>query len=211
MTEVVEHAVEAGSIFDGYLYDKLIAPMAVWLEDMILGLIAENCTVLEIGCGPGALACRLANKCSKVTAIDISKRMIEYANRKKKKLKIENDEFVCIAAAQLSEEMLNPFDYAVSSFCLHEMEPQQRPEVVRNCLLKSGKMIIADYRAPFPKSITALGNTIMEKLAGKRHYRNFYSWQASGGIDGFIERLCLTKINEIEWNDRCGKTIVVTA
>ena len=211
MTEVDEHRLKAGSIFDGYLYDKLIAPMAVWLEDMILGLVTEKCTVLEVGCGPGALALRLANKCSKVTAIDISRRMIEYANRKKNKRKVENVEFVCMAVAQLSVEILTPFDYAVSSFCLHEMDPLQRPEAVRNCLLKAKKMILADYRAPFPRSLTAFGNTTMEKLAGTRHYRNFRDWQASGGIDGLVERLGLRKTTEIEWKDSCGKTIVVTA
>jgi hypothetical protein len=51
----------------------------------------------------------------------------------------------------------------------------------------------------------------MEKLAGTRHYRNFRDWQASGGIDGLVERLGLRKTIEIEWKDSCGKTIVVTA
>jgi len=77
--------------------------------------------------------------------------------------------------------------------------------------MKSEKMIIADYMAPFPKSLTGLGNTILEKIAGKSHYQNFNDWQASGGIDGFIERLGLRRIYEIEWKDHCGKTIVVSA
>ena len=211
MTEIDERRVRAGAIFDGYLYDKLIAPMSVWLEDMILGLLTEKCTVLEVGCGPGALALRLAGKCSKVTAIDISRRMIEYANRRKNKQKVKNVEFVCMAVAQLTEEKLNPFDYAISSFCLHEMAPQQRSEAVRNCLLKAEKLIIADYKAPFPRSLAAFGNTAIERLAGARHYGNFCDWQASGGIDGLVERLRLTKTTEIEWKDRCGKTLVVTA
>jgi SAM-dependent methyltransferase len=210
MAEFDRNTAKAGSFFDGYLYDKLISPMAVWLEDMIVDLVAEKCSVLEIGCGPGALACRLANKCSKVTAIDISERMIAYANRKKNKGRIDNVGFVCMAASQLSDQSRDRFDYAVSAFCLHEMEPQQRPEAVQNCLAKSNKMIIADYMAPFPKSLVGLGNTIMEKLAGKSHYRNFCDWQASGGIDGFVERLGCRRIHEIEWKDHCGKTIVVS-
>jgi SAM-dependent methyltransferase len=187
--------------------------MAVWLEDMIIDLIGEKCSVLEIGCGPGALACRLADKCSKVTAIDISERMIEYANRKKNKGKMDKVEFICMAAAQLSAESrarFARFDYTVSAFCLHEMEPQQRSEAVENCLMKSDKMIIADYMAPFPKSLVGIGNTIMEKLAGKSHYQNFCDWQASGGIDGFVEGLGLKMIYRMEWKDHCGKTIVVS-
>jgi hypothetical protein len=50
----------------------------------------------------------------------------------------------------------------------------------------------------------------MEVLAGKRHHTNFMSWQASGGIDGLIKSMNLKMINQIEWKDRCGKTVVVS-
>jgi SAM-dependent methyltransferase len=195
---------------EGYLYDKLLSPLATWLVDSIVDLVLLNSTVLEIGCGPGVLACRLGAKCANVTAIDISERMIEYAKRKKIQAKALNVDFLCLPAADIESKIQGYYDYAISSFCLHEMNPQQRYEAVRNCLDKSKKMIIADYRAPFPKSIIAFSNTTMEILAGKRHFNNFKNWQASGGIDGFIESNRLTKITEIEWNDRCGKTVVVS-
>lgn len=195
---------------EGYLYDKLLSPLAAWLVESIVDLVPNNSTVLEIGCGPGVLACRLGTKCANVTAIDISERMIEYAKRKKFQSKIENVDFLCFPAADIELKVQGHFDYAISSFCLHEMNSQQRYEAVRNCLKKSKRMIIADYRAPFPKSLIAFGNTTMEILAGKRHFNNFRTWQASGGIDGFTYSNNLTRITEIEWNDHCGKTVVVS-
>ena len=64
MATVDVRTVRTDSILDGYLYDKLIAPMAVWFEDMIVDLMPEKCTVLEIRCGPRSLACR-NDRCGK--------------------------------------------------------------------------------------------------------------------------------------------------
>ena len=188
----------------------LLTPLASWLVDMIVELIPKKSRVLEIGCGPGELACRLGMKCSKVTAIDISERMIEYANRKKAKAKVYNVDVVCLPAAQVMQKLQGRFDYAISCFCLHEMDSRQRYEAVQNCLTISDKMIISDYRSPFPRSATAFGNITMEVLAGKRHFGNFRNWQASGGIDGLVESLKVRRIHEIEWKDGCGKTVVVS-
>jgi SAM-dependent methyltransferase len=195
---------------EGYLYDRLLSPLAAWLVQSIIELVPKNSTVLEIGCGPGVLARRLGTECAKVTAIDISERMIEYAKRKKIGEKVENVEFLCLPVADIMKKINEEYDCAISSFCLHEMDNQQRCEAVHNCLTLSKKMIIADYRAPFPKSATAFGNITMEVLAGKRHHTNFMSWQASGGIDGLIKSMNLKIINQIEWKDRCGKTVVVS-
>jgi ubiquinone/menaquinone biosynthesis C-methylase UbiE len=208
MAAVDSHPVQRRSIVDGYLYDKLITPMAGWLEDMIYDLVEDACSILEIGCGPGALALKLSAKCSRITAIDISRTMVEYARLNQKRQGVGNVEFVCMAAAELSSVDWNRFDYAVATFCFHEMEPSQRAEAARLCLARSDMLIIADYSAPFPRSLVGIGNTLLEALAGKNHYRNFRDWQASGGIDGFLESLGLKRIKEIEWRDHCGKTVM---
>ena len=194
---------------EGYLYDRLLTPLADWLIRLIVDLVPASSRTLEIGCGPGELACRMGRKCTQVTAIDISERMIAYAKRKKEDMGIGNVDFFCLPAAEIKDKVNGIFDYAIASLCLHEMCPEERAEAVRNCMDKCGKMIIADYRAPFPKSIVAFGNNIMEVLGGPRHHRNFRNWQSAGGIDGFVEAVGLERIKEIEWRDLCGKIIVV--
>jgi hypothetical protein len=122
---------------------------------------------------------------------------------------VANVDFLCLPAAAIKDKAKGVFDYTIASLCLHEMNPHERAEAVRNCLAISEKMIIADYRAPFPKTIVAFGNNIMEVLGGPRHHRNFRNWQIAGGIDGFVEAIGLTRIKEIEWKDLCGKIMVV--
>jgi SAM-dependent methyltransferase len=194
---------------EGYLYDRLLTPLADWLISLIVELVPANSRTLEIGCGPGELACRMGKKCKQVTAIDISERMITYAKRKKEAMGVGNVDFVCLPAAEIKDKVKGIFDYAIASLCLHEMNPRERVEAVQNCLDISEKMIVADYQAPFPKSSVAFGNNIMEVLGGPRHHRNFRNWQNAGGIDGFIEAIGLRKIKEIEWKDLCGKIVVV--
>jgi SAM-dependent methyltransferase len=201
---------KAHSPIDGWLYDKLISPMAVWLEDMILSLVDQGSSVLEIGCGPGSLACRMAQKCQNVVAIDISEKMISYAKSRKNRLHLNNLEFIAATAGQLSTMTLKPFGFSVVSFCLHEMEPAQRQAVLKDCLRYTDKMIIADYRAPFPQSLNAAGNRFLEILAGRTHHRHFLDWQSHGGIDGFIQQCGVAINKELEWPDGCGKTVVVS-
>jgi SAM-dependent methyltransferase len=195
---------------DGALYDRFVTPGTDWLMESILELIPISSRTLEIGCGPGELACRMGKKCRSVTAVDISERMIEYARRKAKKLGAANVEFVCIGATEIKKTITAGYDYAIASFCLHEMTPLERTVTVSDSLGLADKMIIADYRAPFPRSFVALGNITMEVLAGTRHHRNFKNWQSSGGIDGLIEMMNLRIVQELRWKDRCGKTIVVS-
>jgi SAM-dependent methyltransferase len=72
--------------YDGFLYEKLIAPQSERLQTFLTVFAKKGGTALEVGCGVGALSFKLAAKCSKVVGVDISQRMISYAERKKLKL-----------------------------------------------------------------------------------------------------------------------------
>jgi hypothetical protein len=119
-------------------------------------------------------------------------------------------EFKCIDASKLNESISERFDYTIACMCLHVMDPDIRKASVRDCLLISQKMIIADYKAPSPRSIIGLGNEVMEMCAGKRHYRNFKDWQVHGGIDGLTQEMKLKRVYENQWADRAGAIIIVS-
>jgi SAM-dependent methyltransferase len=197
--------------YNGYLYDRLISPMGRWMATTIVDLVPEKSAVLEVGCGPGNLALELSTKCQRVVAVDISKRMIEYANTIKHKRGVPNVDFLNLDASRLSSSISQHFDFAIACMCLHEVEDDMRQDIVRNCMQLSSKMIITDYKAPFPKSIVGFGNNLLEIIGGKRHHQNFKRWQALGGIDRFIKQMRLVIVAEMEWADRCGKTVVVKA
>ena len=197
------------SWYDGYLYDKLISPMGAWLADLVASWIPAGSTVMEIGCGPGTLAFLLGMKCSKVVGVDASQRMIDYANAEKVKNGVHKVEFVHADASAFRPTDAQRFDFAVSCFCLHEMDPFARAMSVRGCLSISDTMIIADYLSPFPRNASAVGNLLMELGAGRRHFHNFRDWQRKNGIDGFVDQLGLARHKEDRWQDGCGKTVMV--
>ncbi len=211
MTTTGETQARAECWYNGYLYDRLISPIGRWMVSTIADLVPAKSAVLEIGCGPGNLALELCTKCQRVVAVDISKRMIDYANTVRQKRSIPNVDFFNLDASRLGSDISQHFDYAIACMCLHELEDDMRQDIVRNCMRLSGKMIITDYKAPFPKSIVGFGNNLLETIGGKRHHQNFKRWQALGGIDEFIKKMSLVIVNEMEWADGCGKTVVVRA
>lgn len=58
-------------------------------------LINKDFKVLDIGCGGGKYTLALSEECSHIYGIDLSPKMIEYANQNKSKLHINNASFIC--------------------------------------------------------------------------------------------------------------------
>lgn len=61
---------------------------------LILEVIKEKDIVVELGCGPGVISSKLANKASYITCIDNSEEMIRLAKQKQEKENINNISFL---------------------------------------------------------------------------------------------------------------------
>src|SRR3989344_3579136 len=70
----------------------------------------KNKTVLDIGCGPGHYSIILSKMGAKVTAIDISKEMIQEAKKNAEKLNTKNIKF--FVENFLNSNFKNKFDYS---------------------------------------------------------------------------------------------------
>jgi len=66
--------------YDGWFYDKIIAPNQDKLFGQIKNLIEPQSTIIDVGCGTGRLEFTLADKSKSVLGIDLSKRNIDRAN-----------------------------------------------------------------------------------------------------------------------------------
>jgi ubiquinone/menaquinone biosynthesis C-methylase UbiE len=77
-------------------------------------------TVIEFGTGTGAFALRAAKSCAMVYAIDISSTMLAYAERKSKRLGINNLVF-CQAGFLTYRHKASPADAIVTSTALHHL------------------------------------------------------------------------------------------
>jgi len=196
--------------YDGFLYSKLITPLEGEFMSLVDELIPIGSTVIDIGCGPGALVLKLSGKCERVTGIDVSDRMIAYAKKQKEKMGATNVTFVCEDASTMARIHDEQFSFATMCACLHGMSWRVRQDVIRNCYTFSEKVILSDFVSPLPRNIVGAGQILLEVLEGRESFRNFKEWQREGGIDGFIRQMGLTVVEEKHWSNGFGKTSLVS-
>ena len=196
--------------YDGFLYSKLISPLADAKINLIDELIPIGSTVIDIGCGPGSFVLKLSAKCKRVTGVDISNRMIARAKKQKEKMGATNVTFVCEDASKIGTIHDDQYSFATICHCLHGMSWKVRRDVIKNCFILSQKAILADFVSPLPKNFLGAGQILLEIIEGRESYRNFKEWQREGGIDGFIRQMGLNVIQEKHWVDGFGKTILVS-
>jgi SAM-dependent methyltransferase len=194
--------------YDGSFYNMVITPLEGEIMSLTDELIPGGSTVIDIGCGPGALALKLSAKCNQVTGVDISPKMIAYAKKQKEKKKALNVSFICDDGSTVRIIHEEKFSFAILSMCLHGMSPQTRQDVIKNCFSFSHRVILADFISPFPKGIAGAGQILLEKIEGRESYRNFKDWQVQGGIDRFIKGMGLRVVEEKPWSNGFGKTIL---
>ena len=174
--------------YDGKLYSYLIDPCTEDVRKIISDLIEYNSNVIDIGCGTGSLAFYLSNKCEYVLGIELSKRMIDYANSIKIQNSVFNVDFLYGDAIKMSSLTEKNFDYAIFSLSLHEIESNSRVKSLEEAKKITNKIIIYDYLAEEKTSIRGLINSIIEFIAGKEHYINYKSFVREKGIFGLLEK-----------------------
>ena len=82
------------------LTDIISLYQTVKTKNYLLQKVGGNKALLEIGCGNGDLAISCAKKCSHVTGLNVSKKMIENAKAYAKKKNIANVKFIQRAIKQ---------------------------------------------------------------------------------------------------------------
>ncbi len=111
------------------------------LLDKISEDVNSEDIVLDVATGPGLDALKIAERASKVYAIDISEPMIEEAKKKAEEKKIKNVEFSVEDAYALpfDNEM---FDTVICNSALHNMvNPQKALSEIRRVLKPNGRLI----------------------------------------------------------------------
>jgi len=173
--------------YDGKLYNYLIDPSTDDARKIISELIEENSKVIDIGCGTGTLAFYLSEKCRYVLGIELSKKMVDYANSRKEENSTSNVQFFHGDAEKISELTKDRFDYAVFSLSLHEMKSETRAKSLEEIKKVADKIIIYDYLVKEKTSFQGILNSIIEFLAGRCHFYNYKTFLEENGIFGLLE------------------------
>ena len=127
-------------------------------------------TVLDVACGPGIVACELANFVSHVTGIDITPAMIEQAKQIQKEKKLDN------LTWEIGDILTLPFDDSSFSLVItrysfhHLLDPQKvLDDMIRVCK-HGGRIVIIDVT---PESSKANEYNRVEKLRDPSHVKAF--------------------------------------
>lgn len=181
--------------YDGLFYDVFIAPNQDRLFLQIKDLIEPDSTVIDVGCGTGRLSFLIADKVSRVVGIDLSEKNIDRAN---KNLERNPDQKISFFHTDISSliEKGEKFDYAVMTYVIHEVNENERVELLKQLSQIADKIIIGDYLVPKPDGFWSILNEVIEFLAGSEHYNNYKNYVSNGGIKALVDKAGLKIINE---------------
>lgn len=196
--------------YDGFFYGWFFDPIEGDKRRMVLDLIEEGDTVLDVCCGTGRLSIEMAAKCRYVTGVDISPRMLAFADKQKKRRGIQNLEFIFGDSTRLEECTDQHYDVAVVSLALHEMYADERHNTVCSMASVADRIIISDHTAPQPATIPGFIINQLERIfGGRKIYPLYKEYLATGGAIGVLERCGLTP--DKQQKDQLGIRHVVGA
>lgn len=174
----------------GGFYHKVIDSKQEEARQIILDLIPEKSSVMDIACGTGALCYELCKEkqCS-VVGLDLSLKMIKFAQTQ---FAHPNATYVHGDATDLSDYGDRSFDYAVMMLFIHELEEEQQQRAIEEALQVAKRVIICDSASPLPKNKNAFLTWFAETVFGYEHKRHFNRFLAEGGIEGLLAKTGLS-------------------
>jgi demethylmenaquinone methyltransferase/2-methoxy-6-polyprenyl-1,4-benzoquinol methylase len=195
--------------YDGWFYDRLIAPNQDRLFREIKKIIDPNSSVIDVGCGTGRFSFSVSDKVQKVVGIDLSQKNIFKANQTLSKNPNNRISFHHSNLSNLILQNLH-FDYAVITYVIHEVNPADRITLLKEIAQIADKIIIGDYLVPVNKGFWSGLNEVVEFLAGKDHYNNFKNFVANGGLHGLVDGAELQIVQEINNKPATNQLLILS-
>lgn len=183
--------------YDGWFYDKLIAPNQDRLFAVIKKLVNADSKIIDVGCGTGRFSFLVNDKCKSVLGIDLSKRNIDRANLTLSRYPNEKILFQHKTVSDIISDGEH-FDFAVMTYVIHEVNEKERENLLNEIAEVANKIIIGDYLYPKPAGFWSILTEMVEFAAGSDHYRNFKSYLAGEGIFGLAKRTGFNVVKEIK-------------
>jgi len=129
------------------VYDGFELILSRVRKEMVLEISPTNKTVLDVATGTGSLAIALGVTAKNVTAIDLSEKMLEVAQKKSSNDKLT---FLQMDASKMNFDD-DAFDIVTISLGLHDMPLEVRTAVLeeaKRVLKKDGKLYVLEYDVP---------------------------------------------------------------
>ena len=172
-------------IYDGAPFAWLVDPVNSKLHAYVARHVEPGARVLDVGCGTGALAFRLAPDAAEVVGVELSPAMVAYAARRVGARGLGKVSFVVgDAATALADRPDGSFDVATMVLVLHEMPSEARAGALREAARVARRVLCVDFRVPLPRSLSGALFRGFELAAGLEHFRAYRDFDARGGTSG---------------------------
>ena len=122
-----EHAARFNAIADEYDDDKSEEYRACVSLVVEAADPAADETVLDVGCGTGAIGLRLAESAGRVVGRDVSEGMMRQAERKAAERGLSNVEF---GEGTFRDPAVDAADVVVSNFAMHHLSDEEKREAL---------------------------------------------------------------------------------
>ena len=120
--------------------------------DRLTSRIKKGQTILDLGCGTGALTLKAAQKGAKVKGIDINAQMLEIAQKQViKKNLLQNINLCEMGVVELETEKSEGYDMVMSGLCFSELSEDElifTLKEVKRILKPGGFLLVADEVRP---------------------------------------------------------------
>lgn len=178
-------------------YDRLAGPFLRPVRNGVRQAARQlGCErILDIACGTGEQAEVLAEDGFLTAGIDLSPAMLSKARTRG-----HPKATFLLGNAENLPFLSGSFECILMSLVLHEMNYSTAIRVVREAirvLTPGGKLILFDYRwnPGFISSLSLALLHIVERSAGKIHFRNFRYFIKQGGLQAFVDKFPLKVVS----------------
>ena len=140
-------------------YDRQLAPFTEALLDQVR--LTPHCSVLDVGCGCGALTLAASSIADSAVGLDISVPLTEVASGRARTAQIDNVEFI-VGDAQTQAFESGTFDLMVSQFgLLFFDDPVGAFSNLRRSLASDGRLAFVSWQAlPANEWLTIVANEV---------------------------------------------------
>jgi len=181
--------------YSARFYDGLFSPFMQPIRQKVLDLVQKYRygNILDVCCGTGdQLKVLKQHGYHNAVGVDLSDAMLEVARKGAYPADcIRHD------ATQMPYEDAH-FDLVMTAFALHEKEHDTARNILEEMYrltADGGDMLIIDYALSTKSSrIAKILITLIERLAGREHYRHFRAYHQRGGLPVLLEGFSLQEV-----------------
>ena len=177
--------IPKNDFYAGFLYAKFWDPVMKNTRALIAKQIPSRSTVIDVASGTGHQLYSLASHIGRGVGLDLSDRMMRYAENEKFRYGCHNLSFELGDASDLSRFTNGSFDISMATLLFHEAPQEKRLSILLEMKRVSNMVIIADYtnQASFPRLLIDL----MENTIGISNSHHYKSYQENGGMPPLLK------------------------